>query len=340
MCDCLVALTRASAVGRTLFAKNSDRPPDEPQRIEWLPPARETGPVRATYVEVEPAAGDTVGALVSRPWWLWGVEHGVNQAGVAIGNETIFTTLDPRGAPPALVGMDLVRLGLQRATTAKAALEVMVQLLERYGQGGSGHVGGDRPYWSSFLVADPAEAWVLETSGTTWAAEWVGETRAISNRTTIAAFDAEHRHPKQPVATLVDPRLRASEAVLARPPVDVAALKAHLRSHVGEDGWTVCMHVPDVEATTASLVAELPSGPRPLAHLLLGSPCMSVYVPLFVGRELGFPVEWERFAVLAAEHREVLDELEAGLVADVRDDDDWNAEAWSKVDRVLSTLGV
>ena len=117
---------------------------------------------------------ETVGALVSRPWWLWGVEHGVNEAGVAIGNETIYTTLDPRDAPPALVGMDLVRLGLQRATTARAALEVMVGLLERYGQGGSGHVNADRPYWSSFLVADPAEAWVLETSGTAWAAEWVG----------------------------------------------------------------------------------------------------------------------------------------------------------------------
>jgi hypothetical protein len=296
------------------------------------------GPVRTTYIEVEPGVEETVGALVSRPWWLWGVEHGVNQAGVAIGNETIYTTLDPRGMPPALTGMDLVRLGLQRGTTAKGALEVMTELLERYGQGGSGHVNADRPYWSSFLVADPAEAWVLETSGRTWAAEWVGETRAISNRTTIPEFDAEHRHPKQRVATLVDPRLRASQAVLTRQPVDVAALKAHLRSHVGEEGWTVCMHVPGVEATTASMIAELPSGPRPLVHVLLGSPCTSVYVPLFVGRPLGDPVDWERFAALRPEHRGALDELEAGLVADVRDDDGWNAEAWARVDRCLSSL--
>jgi hypothetical protein len=340
MCDCLVALPRAAAEGRTIFAKNSDRPPDEPQRVEWLPPQREDGPVRTTHIEVEPALHETVGALVSRPWWLWGVEHGVNEAGVAIGNETVYTTLDPRGAPDALVGMDLVRLGLQRATTARAGLEVMVGLLEQYGQGGSGHVNADRPYWSSFLVADPSEAWVLETSGKAWAAEWVGDTRAISNRLTIPAFDAEHRHPGQPVATLVDPRLRASQAVLATQPVELDAVKAHLRSHVGEEGYSVCMHVPGVEATTASVVAELPSGPRPRASVLLGSPCTSVFVPLFVGRPLGKPVEWERFAALRPEHRGALDALERQLLADAVDDDDWNAEAWRRVEERLGTLGM
>ena len=338
MCDCLVALPRATAEGRTIFAKNSDRPPDEPQRIEWLPPQYEDGPVRTTHIEIEGAGSETVGVLVSRPWWLWGVEHGVNEAGVAIGNETIYTTLDPRDAPPALVGMDLVRLGLQRATTARAALEVMVGLLERYGQGGSGHVNVDRPYWSSFLVADPAEAWVLETSGKAWAAEWVGGTRAISNRTTIPAFDAEHRHPGQPVATLVDPRLEASRTLLAAEPVELDAVRAHLRSHVGHEGYSVCMHVPGVEATTASLIAELPSGPRPRASVLLGSPCTSVFVPLFVGRPLGKPVEWERFAALRPEHRGRLDALEVDLLADAVDDDDWNPEAWRRVEECLGSL--
>ena len=83
-------------------------------------------------------------------------------------------------------------------------------------------------------------------------------TRAISNRTTIAAFDTAHRHPRQPVTTLVDPRLRASRAVLAREPVTVAMLEAHLRAHVGgANGWTICMHVAGIEATTAAIVAEL-----------------------------------------------------------------------------------
>src|SRR6059036_60362 len=107
MCDCLLALGPATESGRTLFAKNSDRPPAEPQVIEWLPPRRDDGPVHATYIPVAPHRRDTIGALVSRPTWMWGVEHGVNAAGVAIGNATIFTTLDPRGCPAALTGMDV-----------------------------------------------------------------------------------------------------------------------------------------------------------------------------------------------------------------------------------------
>jgi len=33
--------------------------------------------------------------------------------------------------------MDLVRLGLERSATAKEAVEVIISLLEKYGQGGS-----------------------------------------------------------------------------------------------------------------------------------------------------------------------------------------------------------
>jgi hypothetical protein len=120
--------------------------------------------------------------------------------------------------------------------------------------------------------------------------------------------------------------------------VELDAVKAHLRSHVGEDGYSVCMHVPGVEATTASMIAELPAGPRPRVSMLLGSPCTSVYVPLFVGRPLGKPIEWERFAALRTEDRGALDELEAGLLADAVDDDEWNTEAWRRVEECLGTL--
>jgi hypothetical protein len=282
MCDSLVALSAATADGVTLFAKNSDRPPRETQVIEWSMPRSELS-TRTTHIAIDGTSGDTVRCLLSRPSWCWGAEHGVNEAGVAIGNESIYTTLDPRQAAPALIGMDLVRLGLERAQTARSAIELMTALLERYGQGGTGHdvalIGKARPYWSSFLVADPDDAWILETSGNEWEAEQVSTVGAISNRTCIATFDAKHRHPSQPVERLIDPRLAASRAVLAQRPVTRASLRAHLRSHDScmEPGWSVCMHVPDVEATTASIIVELPAGRNPTAWMLLGSPCENEY---------------------------------------------------------------
>jgi secernin len=287
MCDLLVALPVATG-GSTLFAKNSDRPPEERQVLEWLAPRVDDGTTRATHVELPAHPDATLGVLGSRPAWGWGLEHGVNEAGVAAGNATIYTTLDPRPAPDALTGMDLVRLALERAATARDAVAVIQHLLATVGQGGSGHEGPRRPYWSSFLVADPREAFVVETSGNELAVEEVTATRAISNRTTIPSFDAVHRHPGQPVEERVDPRWRASQAVLAARPVSVGDLQAHLASHAGGDGgWTVCMHVDTEdhrEVTTAALVAELPLGGPPTVHVTTGSPCTSAWHRMSVAR--------------------------------------------------------
>lgn len=290
MCDLLCALPHAAG-GQTLFAKNSDRPPDERQVLEWLPPRIDDGVTHATHLAVSAHPGPTLGVVGARPAWGWGLEHGVNEAGLAAGNATIYTTLDPRPAPDALTGMDLVRLMLERCADAERAVSLLAELLATVGQGGSGHEGERRPYWSSFLLADPHRAFVVETSGNDGAVEEVRDVRAISNCTTIPAFTAEHAHPRQPVETLVQPRLDASRRVLAQRPVTVAALQAHLRSHEGGgDGWTVCMHVdtPDhAEATTSSMVAELPAQGPPVVHLLLGSPCRGTYRRLTV--ESGAP---------------------------------------------------
>jgi hypothetical protein len=293
VCDLLCALPAATG-GATLFAKNSDRPPGERQVIEWLAPREDEGTTWATYVGVPAHPVPTLGVVGSRPVWGWGLEHGVNEAGLAAGNAAIYTTLDPRPAPDALTGMDLVRLVLERAPDADLAVSILAELLATVGQGGSGHADVTRPYWSSFLLADPQRAYVVETSGRAGAVEAVSGVRAISNCTTIASFTADHAHPGQPVATLVRPRLDASNRVLAQRPVTVAALEAHLRSHAGGDhGWTVCMHVTDPdhpEATTSSMVAELPAGAPPVAHVLLGAPCQGTYRQVVVSGALG-PVD-------------------------------------------------
>ena len=229
--------------------------------------------------------------LGSRPVWGWGLEHGVNERGLAVGNATIYTTHDPRPAPDALTGMDLVRLVLERADDADLGVSILAALLATVGQGGSGQEDAHRPYWSSFLLADPRRAYVVETSGNDGAVEAVSDVRAVSNRATIGTFAAELAHPGQPVGTLVQPRLDASVRVLAHRPVTVDALQAHLRSHEGgADGWTVCMHVEGAdhrEATTSSIVAELPEDRPPVAHVLLGAPCQSSYQAVTVSADLG-----------------------------------------------------
>ncbi|WDU84347.1 hypothetical protein [Caloramator sp. Dgby_cultured_2] len=58
---------------------------------------------------------------------------GVNEFGVVIGNEAVFTK-EGQG-PPALLGMDMLRLALERSKTALEAVEHIVYFIKTYGQG-------------------------------------------------------------------------------------------------------------------------------------------------------------------------------------------------------------
>ncbi|WP_237060069.1 C69 family dipeptidase [Microbulbifer sediminum] len=184
MCDTLVY--RAGSI--TWLAKNSDRDPLEAQRVEVLPAVRgDTEPtLRCTWLEI-PQVPDRHGCVLARPAWMWGAEMGVNECGVAIGNEAIFSRRVNQ-AGVALLGMDLVRLALERADSAARALRVIVELLERFGQGGpAGYSQRNLRYDNSFLIADGAETWKLETAGRRWVARRVQHYDAISNGLTIGS---------------------------------------------------------------------------------------------------------------------------------------------------------
>ncbi len=193
MCDTFVALPRHTGEA-VVFGKNSDREPDEAQALEYHPPARHRpgSRLRCTFIEIGQAR-DTFGVLLCRPFWMWGAEMGANDRGVVIGNEAVFTRM-PAVRTMVLTGMDLLRLALERAATAEQALETIVALLHDHGQGGRcGYRDRRLSYHNSFLVADPAGAWVLETAGPLWAARRVTERAAISNSLSIgAAFDRSH----------------------------------------------------------------------------------------------------------------------------------------------------
>ncbi len=190
MCDTFVVLREAAAGGGVLLAKNSDREPNEAHEVVFVP-AADHGPsadVRCTYLSV-PQVRRTHAVLLGKPYWIWGAEMGANEHGVVIGNEAVFTRV-PHEKEPGLIGMDLLRLGLERSESAEEAVGVITELLERHGQGGD--CGHEHPmrYHNGFIVADRDEAWVLETAGRDWATRRVQGAASISNAiTTGNAFD-------------------------------------------------------------------------------------------------------------------------------------------------------
>jgi|SRR5579883_304553 dipeptidase len=305
MCDTLIALPPATRDGAALFAKNSDRPARECQRIVQFPRRRHPrgARVRCQYIEI-PQVEQTAAVLGSQPYWLWGFEHGVNEHRVAIGNETVFAR-EPLG-DTGLLGMDLVRLGLERGRTATEALEVMTALLEAHGQGGSGHRHLHWPYHNGFLIADPRSAWILETSGRHWVARPVDGVGNISNGLVIgtdwtrgspdvtsfavaqgwwpatagrvdfaAAYADESGVPPHQCV----PRRQRAAALLAEGfgRHEPATFRAILRDHYDagvvhrprpfDDPcfFSLCMHADPLDNTTAAMIARLPTDPAALA---------------------------------------------------------------------------
>ena len=184
MCDTFVSLAPATTDGSVLLGKNSDREPNEAHVITLVPAADHDpgASVSATYLSI-PQVPHTHAVLLAKPYWIWGAEMGVNEHGVAIGNEAVFTRI-PHESADGLIGMDLLRLALERAADADEALTVITDLLGRHGQSGQcGHTHRLR-YHNSFIVADPEGAWVLETAGREWAASRINRFDSISNAIT------------------------------------------------------------------------------------------------------------------------------------------------------------
>lgn len=196
-CDTFAVHAPHTPYAATLLGKNSDRPARETQPLRHVPGRAGGGTVQLAYVEVDDPA-DTIPHLGSSPYWCWGHEIGVNAHGVAIGNEALFTrdlaaaaAADRAGhrVSPGILGMELLRLGLERGATAAEAVSAMTELVEQHGQYGAGTRSTDRPaaaYDNSYLVADATEVWVVETTGRRWAAKRVQDPFwALSNEPTL-----------------------------------------------------------------------------------------------------------------------------------------------------------
>jgi hypothetical protein len=214
--------------------------------------------------------------------------------------------------------------------------------------------------------------------------EW---TRASADVPAGASFD-RWRDPQsweaQADVRLACTRPAVTDATAARTAADLAALMRHhgdrpwgrpgdaprdvgalppAKVGPNAEGFSVCMHLRGYQATAASMICQLSADDdAPLrAWVASGSPCVSVYVPVFppdgVPAELGDEHTWNRFRALRdrveddesalADVREVLAPVEAALwdeadaVATQPDERGaFVASAWAPVDRALSELGV
>jgi dipeptidase len=205
-------------------------------------------------------------------------------------------------------------------------LELITRLIADVGQGGlCGYRNKGFRYHNSFIIADPNEAWVLETADRYWAAEKVRGVRTISNVLTIGkefdliadgAFEFAKQQGWCKSANDFDfakafgklsyrftgggdvrractyRRLMQSDGKIGR-----ADLIATLRDHAGhkpEAGWrlqTPCAHASwqatrQSGQTTGSMVSRLSK--ENSLHWLTGtsSPCLSLFKPFVLGSDL------------------------------------------------------
>ncbi len=309
MCDTLVALGNSTDNGNVIFGKNSDRPQNEIQLITYAPKCQhvEGDKVNCTYISI-PQVKETAAILLSQPFWMWGAEMGANEQGVVIGNEAVYTHEPLRNE--GLLGMDLLRLGLERGNSAYKSTKIITELLEKYHQGGGcSHEDSTWTYHNSFLIADSKEAYVLETADDWWIVEKVVDVRSISNGISIRGkgdfrregivnhaiemgyckddddFDFAVTFSGDYISNTLSPFSREGKSTLLLKnnigKITPSLMMKFLREHdVG-----LCMH--GGFESTGSQVSELRKEGINSIHWLTGSalPCLSTYKPYLFSLE-------------------------------------------------------
>jgi len=322
MCDTLAALHSATDDGAVIFGKNSDREYNEAQHLTLVPAARHPRGSRVglTYTDIDQVPA-TNAVLLSRPHWIWGAEIGANAHGLVIGNEALFSKL-AASTEGGVIGMDYLRLALERAQDVQEAIHVMTTLLRQHGQGGNCGFRRTLGYHNSFILADPKGAKVLETVEREWVVQPIAEYEAISNAMTIGttfeasssslrtrareakidvegvpfAFDAVfgdanmvssgHHRRGRALSLLAERRGRLQAADFFR------ILRDHLEGAPLPGRATrprICAHTPEnpLGQTTASWVATLL--PHKFVHWVTATfaPCTSLFKPVLP--EAGLP---------------------------------------------------
>jgi dipeptidase len=166
----MVAMSDVTEDGSIIFGKNSDRQYNEPLLIRYIPSSinKINSKVKTTYIEIDEVE-ETYSCILFCPSNIFGAEMGFNSHGLVVGNEALFTKVESYSN--GLTGMDLVRLIIQRCKTSFEGKEILISLLNKYGQGGNCGFTKEFYYQNSFLLVDSNEGWIIETIGKDYAAK-------------------------------------------------------------------------------------------------------------------------------------------------------------------------
>jgi secernin len=314
MCDTLVALPGVTRDKNVIFAKSADCEVNEANAVVRIPHRKHVKgeAVRITHLVI-PQAEETYEMLLTKAWWTYGCEVGVNEYGLAMGEEAVFTT-DMAETKDGIIGPDLMRLALERSRDCREAIDVMTRLLETYGQGGSAEMKGNSHFDSSFLMADTHEAYILETAGRKWAVKKIAELDSISNMLGITTdwercwdpsapkdmdWAGTHALPEYPPNLGSPTRQSITCGTLAAQRGNITSKTVFeiMRQHgegyhpaLAETHRNVCIHAGPQENRwwQADGVMVTESGPEAPMVWLTGTSgnCVSIFKPVFMGMEL------------------------------------------------------
>lgn len=289
MCDTFGLITKNNKI----FAKNSDRSPNEPQVIQFIKKHKNKNKkVKLTYITIDEVK-EVNSILISRPSWMWGAEMGVNEYGLCIGNEAIFTK--GKYNKTGLTGMDLVRLALERTSNAKEAKDLIIELIQKYNQGGNCGYDHNFFYDNSFLIMDRKEIFILETSGKEYNVQKVSK-GAISNCITLPNDNIKE-----------DPLYRKFSGAPIRHKIVSNLLNNKLtikdtfnilRQHNGNKHFkygsvsSPCMHAGGIvgDHTTSSMVVDLSNDKINVYFTGTSLPCLSLFKLYIFGDKIEYPI--------------------------------------------------
>ncbi|HKL75779.1 MAG TPA: hypothetical protein VJ881_06900 [Halanaerobiales bacterium] len=316
MGDSLVAFGKE----RSYFAKNSDRDTAERQLICISEKPNEdfyNNPFEekvekyiensfSTLEDIFSEFNNNYKAVVSKPVWTWGAEMGVNEYGVSIGNQAVFSKEEV--SKKGLLGVDILRLALHNSKTAKEAVDFIIKLIENHGQGGDGGYKRSLKYDNSFLIRDFAKAYLLESAGKHWAVKEIKEyKKAVSNAYSIKDdydridkkiksvdnFKNEYENKLKTYFAKGNTRKNFINDFLEDNDFYLSSIMKLLRSHISKENKlkrgrkAICMHSAWAvkSETTSSMIVEYFADDFIIWMTASPNPCVSLYKPLIMSEE-------------------------------------------------------